>query len=642
MQRLVLRVGITLLALAPVVFSASKPLNMKILVLAASGSEPSYGAILAFLNRLGTPYEAVVLGNGDRLPVLDDGRTGKFQGVILATGNLGICDPDCRSALAPAEWARLDSYAAAFSVRTVSYFSFPEARYGMQYRPLGSRFVPVEESQVLGFTETAGPVFPDLRLDDGLAVAGAFVYAADPVAAVGETTKPILKMGTAVAGVLHTKPDGREYLALTFDHASNLRHSLLLNRGLLHWLTRGLYLGSRRVYLTPQADDLFLPNSLFSLANVGCAPDQLIPSPSVILTTNCPKYRITGPELAKIRDWQTEWNRQPQTAAFRVTMAYNGLGAKASSDDTLIAEAQRSAGDFFWINHTYSHRNLDCYGASDTGGCRPATYTESVEEIRANAQAARELGLPDDRLSIVTPGISGLQNKDFLDALAAEGVRYAVADMSHIEAVPAIPNTGIRSSNENVVFIPRRPTAIFYNAVTADEGMAGSQTDEYNHYFGPDGLVRIGGSGGPPFFGRRQTYQQIVDRESEAMLLGMLRFEIYPFMFHQSNLAAYDGKGSLLTDCLDLALRKFLQLSRVPVISLPQSEIGKAMEERAAWLNSGVIATLNPDDSIVITSDRDVVVPLTGACGGDCSWYGDELQSRVPVSGVSSVSIRLR
>jgi len=642
MRRLVLQLGIALLTLAQVAFPASKPLNMKILVLAASGSEPSYNAILAFLNRMGTPYEAVVLGKGDRLPALDDGSTGRFQGVILATGNLGICDPNCRSALAPADWARLDAYCAAFSVRTVTYYSFPEARYGMQYRPAGSRLVPIGERQVLESSDLAGEVFSDLRLENGLAISGAFVYAADPIAAPGETTKPILKMGNALAGVLHTKADGREYLALTFDQSTNLRHTQLLHRGLLRWLTRGLHLGSGKVYLTPQADDLFLPNSLFSNVNVGCAPDQFIASPSVTFDGSCPKYRITGPELAQVRDWQSGWNARPQTAAFRVTMAYNGLGSKSSRDDSLIDEARRSSGDFFWISHTYSHRNLDCYAASETGACRPATYQESVEEIRANAEVARELGLWDDRLSIVTPGVSGIRNRDFLDAMSADGVRYMVADMSHIEAIPAIPNTGIRSENDQVVLVPRRPTAIFFNAVTAAEGVVGSQTDEYNHYFGPDGLIRIGGTGGPPFFARRQSYQEIIERESDAMLLGMLRLEIYPFMFHQSNLAAYDGKGSLLTDCLDLALRKFVELSKSPVISLPQTEIGRAMEERSEWMASAVTAILNPGQSIVITSDKDVVVPLTGACDKDCSWYGEELQSRVLVSTRASVSVSLR
>jgi hypothetical protein len=644
MRGLAIQIGIALLTFAPLAFPASRPLKMKILVLAASGAEPSYGAILSVLDRVGTPYEAVVLGGKDgRLPALDDGVTGNFQGIILATGNLGICDPECRSALSAADWAKLDAYAAAYSVRTVSYYSFPEPRYGLQYRPLGSRFISLDEPQTLDFTEAATPLFPELRRDSGLAVSGAFVYAAEAVALAGESTKPIFKMGNTVAGVLHSKPDGREYLALTFDQSSNLRHSHLLHRGLLRWLTRGVHLGSSRVYLSAQTDDLFLPNSLFSVVNTGCAPDQMIPSPSASFTTNCPRYRITGSELAKVREWQAGWNSRPQTAAFRVAMAYNGLGSKSSVvEDGLAEEARRSAGDFFWISHTYSHRNLDCYAASDTGDCRPANFDESVEEIRANSKSADELGLLDDRLSIVTPGVSGIQNKEFLDGLAAQGVRYMVADMSHIEAIPTIPNTSIRSLNDKVILVPRRPTAIFFNAVSAAEGVAGSQTDEYNHYFGPDGLIRIGGSGGPPFFSQRQSYQQILERESEVILAGMLKFEIYPFMFHQSNLAAYDGKGSLLTDCLDLALSKFVLLSDSPVISLPQTEIGIAMEERLEWMTSAATATLYPGQSIVIASAKNIVVPLTGACAGDCSRYGGDVQSRVPVSGGSPVSIPLR
>ena len=70
-----------------------------------------------------------------------------------------------------------------------------------------------------------------------LAIVGAIVLSwvvlspagSHPVAAAGEPTTPILQYNGATIGAVHTTADGRESIALTFDHAPNLRHSLLLN-----------------------------------------------------------------------------------------------------------------------------------------------------------------------------------------------------------------------------------------------------------------------------------------------------------------------------------------------------------------------------------------------------------------------------
>ena len=87
---------------------------------------------------------------------------------------------------------------------------------------------------------------------------------------------------------------------------------------------------------------------------------------------------------------------------------------------------------------------------------------------------------------------------------------------------------------------------------------------------------------GPPFFTSRQSYDAILDRESNNLLTYMIRGEIYPSMFHQSNFWRYDGAHSLFTDLADRTFAKFMSLSNLPILSLPQSVIGKRMEERLA------------------------------------------------------------
>ncbi len=617
---------------------AAQPLRMKLLVLAASGSEPSLSAIRSYLDHLGTPYDVVVPGQGQALPVLDDGTTGNYQGIILVTGDLGVCNPTCNSVLSPDDWARLASYAAAYSVRTLSYYTYPQSQYGLKFRDVVVTTASAPAS--ITFTPAAASIFPYLRQDQSIPVSGAFLYLADPVVAPGETTTPLLVMGDATVGALHTTADGREYLALTMDNAPALRHSLLLNYGLISWVTKGIFLGSRRTYLSPQADDLFLADGLFTEVAGSCDTTQFILNPSNPAPPDCPKLRISGADLTNVRNWQSAWTGQPQTSRFRTTIAFNGIGVPNPGDD-LVGAAQLFTGDFFWINHTYSHKNLDCYTAS-SGQCQFATYDQSTYEVLQNFQMGQQIGLPADLISIITPSISGLDNPNFLNAAADSGVRYLVADTSMPSELPSVPNTGILTAlNANVLFIPRVPTNIFYNATTPATGVNGSETDEFNYFFGPHGISGVGGPGGTPFFSAEQTYGQIVDHESEALVQLMLRYEAYPCMFHQSNFYTYQGTQSLFSDVLDLTLRKFTALSTLPVVSLTEGDIGRLLEDRMNWLASGVQAILVPGQSVTITVANSANVPITGVCATGCETYGNEQHSSVPLGAGASVTIPL-
>ena len=76
-------------------------------------------------------------------------------------------------------------------------------------------------------------------------------------------------------------------------------------------------------------------------------------------------------------------------------------------------------------------------------------------------------------------------------------------------------------------------------------------------------------------------------------------------------------------------------------MSLTQSDIGKLLEERMAWLSSGARATLIPGESITITAVNSAVAPITGVCVPGCDEFGGEKQSRVTVAAGESVTIQL-
>src|SRR5262249_46972711 len=149
---------------------------------------------------------------GGALPKLADANKGNYQGIILATGNLATCSTNpCSIALPAAGWAALDKYSAQYGVRTLAYYTFPDPRYGIAWT--GEAF----QGGSAAFLPSAATVFTDLKRTAPMPIENAYIYAANAAPGAGETTTPILTVGGKVVGVIHTKADKREYLALTFD-----------------------------------------------------------------------------------------------------------------------------------------------------------------------------------------------------------------------------------------------------------------------------------------------------------------------------------------------------------------------------------------------------------------------------------------
>ena len=620
-----------------------KPVDMKLLILATDGTEPGLAALKYLLDHLGTPYRVVLLAAGQQLPALESNGKGLYQGIILTSGNLGICDPACRSALPVEEWVRMDKYTRDYKVRSVSYYTYPEARYGLT--PLSAVGTSDVAPGIVNLTTTGGSIFKYIRPSATIKVMHSWVYLAGVAPVAGESTTPIMTLGSSVVGVTSKKADGREYMAFTFDNNPYLFHSALFHYGIVHWVTKGIFLGSRKTYLTPQVDDHFLANDLFDQSNAACIPVGFTADPTFDPANQCPTLRIRGWDLTVLANWQNTIRANPQFSQFRVSHAFNGLGATAeggaTANDSLVAETKRLRSSFIWINHTYSHENLDCYSpAPNSGVCRPATLAESLMQIDRGASVASTLGLPHDSSSMVTPNISGLNNPAFMSAAAQRGIKFLIADLSRPEGVPASPNTGIWNRHQpSVLMIPRRATNIFYNTSTGFNGIVGSEPDEYNYFYGPNGIFRIGGPGGPPFFTTNQTWQNVADRESDNLLGYMLRGEVYPSMFHQGNLHAYDGNKSLFSEVVGGTLSKFAALSNWPVISLPQGDVGRLMIRRMEYNSSQVSATLTPGLSIEIRTVGAARIPITGVCSEGCETYGADKQSLIslPARGVRTI-----
>ncbi|MFN3431017.1 MAG: hypothetical protein ACK46X_13815 [Candidatus Sericytochromatia bacterium] len=566
-------------------------IDARLLIITAAGQEACLPAIKQALDYMGTPYTvwtATERPGGLTPEALATGDHGHYQGVILTTGNLAFFDgATWLSALNADEWAALEAYQARFGVRQVTWYTLPTADYGFgPAQPVDTTTSPVQTS----FTAAGRAVFPYLAANASVTIQDAYTYLAPPADA---SLTPLLTdaAGHTLAGVKRYA-DGRENLALTFDTNQHLVHSLSLSYGLVNWVTKGVFVGDRQVYLGAQVDDYFIPDDMWGGG----------------------EFRMKATDLAAVVAWQTARRTKPTMRDFKLDMVYNALGAE-DPKDPLTALSKLVQSQFKWINHTYTHENLDAL-----------SYTASLAEFQKNIDAAQALKLGAfTRENLVTPQISGLYNPEAMRAAFDSGVRFMVSDTSRPNQNNPVPNHGIHNPHQpSILMIPRYPNNLFYNVSTPEE-WAG----EYNSFH-------------RGYWGRDLTYAEILDKESDVLVRYLLKGDMNPLMFHQPNLRAYDGRRTLLGDLIDATVAKYERLYNLPILSPTQDELGRRMANRMRAATAGVVATLRPGQSITFTAQRDASVTVTGLKTDKAVQYGGQPISTVSIRAGQALTLPLQ
>jgi hypothetical protein len=569
---------ISMLFISSAGFAQLLPLKMQLLVISANDTDPSYQAVAAFLDYVGVPYTSLIATKQTLTPdMLSDSAGGKYQGIILATDSLSYEEGGIfQSVFDSSEWRTLWAYEAAYQVRQVTYFTFPNSQFGLS-APVA---ISTESAPLyLHLTSAGRQIFSYLKADARIPVRNAYTYLARPLDAA---TTSLLddEAGNALLSI-RTYADGRENLAVTCNNRRNLLHSQLLSYGIIDWVTRGIHLNERTVYLIPQVDDIFLKNWLFDTQS-GAPSQNLV-------------YRLNDQDMVAVEKWQDSVRRlrNPSLENFTITMVFNGGGVSGSSD--VLAQYFTNRQDLYhWINHTYKHPDLNTIG-----------YANALQEIRLNHEFALAFPLHQYRLeNLVTGAITGLNNPEALKAMADFGIKYIVSDASIPEQSNPRPNIGIYNAHQpSILQIPRHPTAIYTTTSTIEEEL-GQYNALYRKYWGKD-----------------LSYQEIMDKESDQVLSYMLSYDMDPLMFHQINLRAYDGQHSLLGDMLDAAIFKYSQLMNLPILSPPQDVLGTRMAQRMAMQSAGVEAELMPGSGLWLRANQSVVVAISGITIGNPSGW---------------------
>jgi len=368
--------------------TAAQRIDMKVLLLGAGGSEPSYLAWQAQLRREGVPFDQLLATPG-HAPItaatlsqtlaggIDEAR---YQAVIVATGGLPRCDENgCVSGLAPEEWTALATFEQTFSVRQLTAYTFPTPDYGLTF-PSTSGPLDGDEATL---TSAGQAVFPYLNGTVQIG-AGTWGYGAAPLEGAAFSTLLTDGSGSALLGIF-THPDGREEMVQTFDSNQFQLHSELLRHGQLAWVTHGTFFGDQRNYLELHVDDVFLPDDIWDPATHSTDFD---PADAV---------RMTPDDVAAAVAWS-------RATGLRLDALYNGGGSVAyaaehAGSDPLLTSLQANRATFGWVNHTYDHPNLDCSARSFI-----------VDQILNNTSWARLNGFSVNAGELVTGEHSGLAN----------------------------------------------------------------------------------------------------------------------------------------------------------------------------------------------------------------------------------------
>ena len=166
---------------------------------------------------------------------------------------------------------------------------------------------------------------------------------------------------------------------------------------MVNWVTKGLFVGQRRVYMNPQPDDTMIADDMWD--------------PATQSGTTGKTYRITGSDYNKLWAWQSRLNAStPNAAGIRIEHAFNGFGTSAAypveqlfpaTTDDLTPTIYNEENWFHWVSHTYSHPNLDSI-----------TYSQMLTQLRQNNTVAlNTIGMTNyTKDSLVTPEISWLNN----------------------------------------------------------------------------------------------------------------------------------------------------------------------------------------------------------------------------------------
>jgi hypothetical protein len=684
---------LALIAVAAPAF-ADNAVKLRVLLITTGdvAQDQGFAYIKPVLDEMGVPHDVLNAGTQDLTAGMlasssagfackseDAGCVGNYNGIILTDADLV---PD----FTPSEWRLLHEYEKNFGVREAVLSGWPATYsdpqpphevyldYGLVYSSSGRNYdalwaVPAAYSK---------EVFEYVNRDASFPITY-YAFAATPRDTANRlpdgsvpSVVPLLKTrnGEVLVSIVRYMTSSqaapvREVMISTITNADFLIHSKVLAYEFINWATQGIFIGSRFIHMAVHLDDLFRSNELWD--------------PTLNKNNPAKTFRLNSMDINNAANKQLAFRAaHPVAADFKLDFAFNGFGAvvdpeavplTANLTEDLVAAVVANKTNFRFINHTFTHADMDKAPVPASAPCDYATLT-SVGAIQAEITRNRIvwdlLGLPEknqnDRV-LISGAHSGLKdpkctndpalhpemldiqaddiafdsggaNPLFLQAAASAGVQYLAADTSQraqdVEQYIARYEDG---SQTDRLMLPRWPTNIFYNVTSPSQ-----LEDEYNYLY-HERFINAGLNPCeiPHAICSPRNYGEILKIEADVALRHMLSFNEWPHFFHQANLAKYDENGNTLEfDWLNAVFTEYEKLFKLPVKNFPYYLIGDHAAESLSAKSAIIHATWNRATNQVSISANKTVPHLrvTGLSGGEL--YGGQFIREINVDANSA------
>ncbi|MCW2967245.1 MAG: hypothetical protein JWM71_1017 [Solirubrobacteraceae bacterium] len=551
------------------VLPAGKSVNARILLLAATGDEPTFTWWKSMLTTEGVPFDAIVTRDASPLTTQQlqlSATKGRYEGIVLATTSLTDCSVSpCADTMTPDAWTALQSYEASFNVRELDAYGWPSPANGTNWGGNCGDKSGMTETVTAAGKSTFADLTGTVPVDKG-------VWGCETSPLAGSSWQTLVAGPNGAVVGTSTRADGVETMFNSVDGSDWTIHTQLLFHGMLNWLTKGIYLGTHRNFLGIDVDDIFLSNDRWDPATHDLNPDEN----SVI--------RMKPADVLRAIMWEQHNN-------LTLNLLFNGSGADPATSSRHLGDPFSNAillakNQFTWENHTWTHPVLD-----------QSSQATIESEIKNNITFAQKYDLPGfDRTELVTGGHTGLTNPAMPKALSDTGIKTIGADASYM------PNqTAVGPATTD----PRHPTGIYYNVGTKAE-----ELDEYNY------LNYTVCGGGPACISAPVDWNGYVNNEATIILRHVLGNDPRPHFVHQSNLAE-DGT---MYPVMDEVLRRYHAYVNTPLTQLSATDEAGTLQQQGAWTAAvaagKVTGTITAAGLSVTSTIPNLMVPVSGTRAG--------------------------
>lgn len=454
------------------------------------------------------------------------------------------------------------------------------------------------------------------------------------------TFAPTTGFSTESVAAVINNIGGREQMVWFLDFAPDWSAtSNYLQHTFIHWMTRSLFIGKRKVYLNTQVDDIHLETDIYLPTNTTfkLRPGDLdahitwqkninsrLPAGSdywmelghngngdidSTVTLQAQASTLCNPDTAIYYDEPTapplEWMKPPGTGVDlwpSEFTTYSWSKACASLDPLAAWFLNtNNLNAFAHISHTFTHEDLD-----------NATYHDATREISFNQAWLAQMGIAQaERFSpkgLIPPAITGLHNADTINAWVANGIQYVVGDNTRPILVnqqnhywPLASTVAVNGAT-GIYIIPRWATTIYYNCWSAN-----CTLQEWK--------ATSAGSG---------TFTDLLDNARTTNTRYLLGLQADPFMFHQANLRQTDmptitigsqtGKMSLIMSWVETVAQEMIRLTNWPITSIKHDDIATYFIDRMT------LDRCQPEASYTYSADGSSITAITVAANStSCS-----------------------